>query len=380
MRKESYLAVIAAGSLLAGCGGHQAQAANAPSIPVTVSLAKSASFSTPTELSGTLTAVHSTTLGAAAAGRVVSMNVRVGDRVAAGEVIAQIDASQYGAQLAGARAGAGAAADNQRAAQAQVAQAQSRLQLAQVTARRMSVLYAQGAISKQQQDETQSSLTAAQAGVAQAQAGLSAAAGMTAQAQAGVSAAAVPLQNTTITAPYSGIVTQKFAEPGAVVGPGSPVAAIQDTSDLELDAALPEDDAAALVPGTALTVRVDALGNARVPASVRAVVPSQNPALRSATVKIGIAPRAGLLPGMFARVNIPGAPHNGVSVPLSALVTRAGQSGVFVVREQTASFVPVQTGVSTDRAVEVQGLRSGSRVAVTNVSRLTDGAPVAVVR
>lgn len=308
------------------------------------------------------------------------MNVRVGDRVSAGEVVARIDASEYGAQLAGARAGAGAAADSQRAAQAQLAQAQSRLQLAQVTARRMSVLYAEGAISKQQQDETQSNLAAAQAGVAQADAGLSAAAGMTAQAQAGVAAAAVPLQNTTITAPYSGIVTQKFAEPGAVVGPGSPIAAIQDTSDLELDAALPEDDAASLVPGTPLAVRVDALGGARVPARVRAVVPSQNPALRSATVKIGIAPRAGLLPGMFARVSIPGASHSGISVPLSALVTRAGQSGVFVVRDRTASFVPVQTGVSTDRAVEVQGLRSGSSVAVTNVSRLTDGAAVAVVR
>ena len=378
MRSAFSLGLVAAGFLLASCAGHQAQAAKDPAIPISVTAAKTASFATPVQISGTLSAVHSTTLGAAAAGQVVAVNVRIGDSVDAGELLAQIDSSQYGAQLAGARAGASAAADGRRAAQAQLAQAQSRLELAQVTARRMSTLYTEGAISKQQQDETQSNLAAAQAGVAQAQAGLSAAAGMAAQAQAGVAAAAVPLRNTSITAPYAGTITQKFVEPGAVVGPGSPVLAIEDTSDLELDAALPEDDAAALAPGTALAVSVDALRNVRVPAVVRAIVPSQNPALRSATVKIRIMPRAGLLPGMFARVDVPGAPHTGVSVPLDALVTRAGQSGVFTVRGNVASFVPVQTGVSSARAVEVQGLARGSRVAVTNVSRLSDGAAVTV--
>lgn len=377
MRLMLLPAIAAAATLLGGCA-HQVQAAPDTPIPVRTAVARGGSFSTPIEVSGTLTAVRSTTVGAAAAGRVLAVDVRVGDRVSTGQVIAQIDASQYGAQLAGARAGASAAADSQRAAQAQLAQAQSRLQFARVTAQRMSSLYAQGAISKQQQDETQSNLAAAQAAVAQAQAGVSAAAGMTAQAQAGVDAAAVPLQNTTITAPYSGIVTQKLVEPGAVVGPGSPVATIEDGSDLELDAALPEDDAGTLVPGTPLWVRVDALGAAHIGGRVRAIVPSQNPALRSATLKIALEPHRGLLPGMFARVRVGGAPHTGVSVPLTALVTRAGQPGVFTIRSGAASFVPVQTGASTDRAVEVQGLAAGSRVAVSNVSRLTDGARVTV--
>lgn len=378
MRVPALLVIAAAGALMSGCA-HQAQAAGDESVPVSVTAARTGTFATPVQLSGTLSAVHSTTLGAAASGRVVAVNVRAGDRVDAGELIAQIDTSQYGAQLAGARAGASAAADSQRAAQAQLEQAQSRLDLARVTAQRMSQLYAEGAISKQQQDETQSNLAAAQAGVAQAQAGLSAAAGMTAQAQAGVDAAAVPLQNTAITAPFSGIVTQKLVEPGAVVGPGSPIAEIQDTSDLELDVALPEDDAAALVPGTQVAVHVDALGTRSIPGSVRAIVPSRNPALRSATLKIAVEPRRVLLPGMFARVTIAGAPHSGVSVPLSALVTRAGQAGVFAVQANTASFVPVQTGTSTQRAVEVQGLASGSTVAVSNVSRLTDGVRVTVL-
>lgn len=373
-------AIAGAAVLIAGCSERAAPASTPASVPVSVSTAHRAALATSQQLSGTLTAVHATTLGAATAGRVVAVDVRVGDRVSAGDLVAQVDSSQYGAQLAGAQAGASAAAYSQRAAQAQLEQAQSRLRLASVTAQRMSRLYAEGAISKQQRDQTQSDLAAAQAGVAQAQASLGAAAGTTAQAQAGVNAAAVPLENASITAPFSGIVTQKFVEPGAVVGPGSPVVSIQDTGDLELDVALPEDAAATLVPKTPLLVRVDALGDKPIPAWVRAIIPSQNAALRSATVKIEVSPRRGLLPGMFARVSIKGAAHTGIAVPLGALVTRAGQSGVFAIRNGRASFVPVQTGVSTDRAVEVQGLPAGTRVAVTGIARLTDGAPVTVTR
>lgn len=372
--------LLLAGVALSGCGSNSGSSDGGAAVPVSVASARQSKFSSPLELTGTLSAVRNVTLGAASPGRVVSVNVRVGDTVTAGQALAQVDATQYSAQLAGARAGASAAADSQRAASAQLAQMQSRLELAQTTARRMAALYAAGAISKQQQDETQANLTAARAGVDQARAGLSAAAGMSAQAQAGVAAAAVPLQNATVTAPFSGVVTQKFVEPGAVVGPGSPVVAVQNTSDLEIDVALPEDSAAALVPGTPVSVRVDALGGANITARVRAVVPSENPALRSATVRIGVAPRAGLLPGMFARVSVPGMAHAGVGVPLAALVTRGGQSGVFAVKAGTASFIPVQTGVVQNDMVEVRGVPAGTTVAVTGVARLTEGARVAVSR
>ncbi len=379
MRRFFGLALLATGALLAsGCAAHPSQVATEPA--VATAPARAQSFSSPLELSGTLSAVRNVTLGAAAAGRIVAVNVRVGDHVRAGEALAQVDATAYGAQLAGAQAGAAAALDGQRAAAAQLAQAESHLRLAQTTAARMSSLYAQGAISKQQQDETQANLAAARAGLAQAQAGLSAAQGVSAQARAGVTAAAVPLANTTITAPFDGVVTQKFVEPGAVVGPGSPVVAVQNTSDLELDVALPEDQVAALVPGMPLTVRVDALGGASLPARVRAVVPSADPSLRSVTLRINVAPRTGLLPGMFARVAIPGVATPGTGVPLAALVTRAGQSGVFVIRDGVATFVPVQSGVVTPTAVQVHGIRAGAEVAVSNLAQLTDGARVSVTK
>lgn len=370
-------AALAAALFVSGCGSG-ANTAQEQRIPVTIAVARQRSFSSTIELSGTLSAVQSVTVGAASPGRLVSVDVRVGDAVTTGQLLAQVDASQYAAQLSGARAGAVAASDSQRAAQAQLEQARSRLDLARTTAARMSTLYAQGAISKQQQDETQSSLAAARAGVSQAQAALSAAAGLTAQARAGVTAAGVPLANATVTAPFSGIVTQKFVEQGAVVGPGSPIVTVQNVRDLELDTALAEDDAAGVVPGMPLRVRVDALHGASVPARIRTVVPSENPALRSVTVRVAVAPVPGLLPGMFARVFVPGVPHVGVGVPSGALVTRAGQTGVFVVSDNVASFVPVQAGASGNGMVEVRGLRAGTRIAVSGIERLTDGATISI--
>ncbi len=412
-RALALLGVVAA-SPLAGCGGGKDAAAGADenagaAVPVSVASLRTASFSTPTELSGNLVAVRSATVGAVSAGRIVSVSVQAGDHVVAGQVLAQVDTAGYGAGFAQAQAGASASLAGQAAsrsalqaaasaidgARAQLGAARSRFELARTTAGRMKTLFAEGAISQQQNDETQANLAAAQAGVTQAQAGLSgaqsgyqaalaqsrAASDMAAQARAGVSAAGVPLREATLTAPFAGTVTAKFVDPGAVVGPGSPVVAVQDTHELELDVAVPDEDLGALVQGAPAIVRVDALGGASVPARVRAIFPSQNPALRSTTVKISLADRAGLMPGMFARVVLPSAAHRGWAVPFAALVTRAGQAGVFVVREGTASFIPVQSGTVSDSLVEVHGIAGdGVRVAVTNLQRLTEGAAVTVTR
>ncbi len=379
MRSLRGALALAASVAVVGCSGaNSSDAQTGAALPVATTPAREASFRAPLELAGTVTSRTSANVGAVTGGRVVSVNVRVGDRVNAGQVLAQVDASQYAAQLAGARAGANAAGENVAAAQAQVEQARSRLNLARITGKRMSTLYAEGAISKQQYDETQANLSAAASGFVQAQAGALAASAQSTQAQAGVSAASVPVADATITAPFSGVVTQRFADAGAVVGPGSPLVALENTADLELDVAVPEDSAGGLVPGTALRVRVDALGNVPLTGTIRAIAPSDNAALRSATLRIGLATQPRLLPGMFARVELPGASHLGIGVPLAAIVTRGGQPGVFVVNDTTATFVPVQTASVNGTLAEVQGLRAGARVAVSNLAQLTDGATVSV--
>ncbi len=377
-------------------------------MPVTVAPIRYGNISTSIELSGSLAAVRSVTVGAMSGGRIVDVNVRIGDAVRAGDVIAQIDTSSYAASLAQARAGASAADAAQSATvsaidaasasiasgRAQLEAARIRQALADVTASRMASLYVHGDISKQQRDQTQADAAGARTAVAQAQAGVDgarnnldaaraqsrAASSAAIGARAGVAAADVPLRDTTLTAPFGGIIIKKFVEPGAVVAGGSPIVAIQNSHDLEVDVAVPDDMLGALAPGTAIDVRVDAIGGAPIPARVRTIVPSQNSALRSVMVVIAMPSRRGLQPGMFARVSISDNAHKGWAAPLAALVTRAGQSGVFVVSDGVASFVPLQMGAVMASSVELVGYDGrAAQVVIRGAQRVADGSRVTVV-
>jgi RND family efflux transporter MFP subunit len=198
------------------------------------------------------------------------------------------------------------------------------------------------------------------------------------QAQAAADAAAVPLNQSIISAPFSGIVTQKFVDAGAVVSPGSPIVALQGTADLELDVPVPEELVRELSPGAPVAVRVDALGGLSVPGRIRAIVPADNPALRAIMLKISVPARRDLLSGMFARIDIHQRTQPTQVVPAQAVVVRAGQAGVFLVRGNIATFRPVKTGASGGGLVAVQGVVGvGSRVAVSNLQRLDDGTAVA---
>ena len=358
-----------------------AACAHAPERPDALAVRLGAVARTPfqmgAEYSGSVVAARSVTVGSAVAGRVIAVDVRVGDRVRAGDAIARIDAAQFRAEYAQAAGGAAAAGASAGAAQAQLAAAQTRLHLAGVTAARMHSLYVQGAISRQDEDQSQTDLAAAQAAVVQSQAMAAAAQSSASAANAGVTAAGVPLEEAAVRAPFDGVITARLVEPGAVVGAGGQIAVLQNERDLEVDVTVPDAVAAALAAGAPIAVRVDELGDTTLGGRIRALVPNPDPALRASLVKIAIAPHPGLIVGMFARVNLAGNRIATLSIPLAALVTRAGQSGAFAYRNERAEFVPLQTGTFGKERVAVAGnLRSGERVITSPLERVTDGAAV----
>lgn len=372
--------VLAAAALLAGCTAHPAsepqRSGDRQALTIAVAPVRRVTFTSESELAGTVTATRSVVLGAAAAGKVVDVRVQVGDRVGAGETVALIDAAAFRASLAQANGAVTAADANRRLARAALAAAQSRATLAESTAARITQLYEQGAIAHQQQDEAQAQQAEAQAAVAQARAAIAAAEGTATEARAGVSVARVPLRDTAIVAPFAGVVVARAVEPGAVVGVGSPVVTLEDERTLEVDVALPEGVAAAVRPGNAVAVRIDAL-DAVLGGTVRTLLPGPDPQLRAVTAKIALPARDGVVAGMFARVRIPGASHPFMAVPIGALVSRAGQDGVFTVIDERVVFVPVQRGSVQAGMVALPGLRADIRsVAVGNLASLTDGAPV----
>ena len=380
MKRNIVAAIAVTFSLsLTACGGGDSAKQATPAIEVRTATVQSGSIAATTDFSGSLLAMHRATVGALTPGRIDLVVVHAGDRVAAGTVLARIDSAQYSAMLAGARAGASAAGAGSEAALAGLQQAQSRYDLAAKTAQRMGNLYTAGAISKEQRDQVQAQLEIARAGLAQARAQVQAASGGEAAARAGVAAASVPVNDATIAAPFSGVVTQTFVRQGEVVGAGSPVARIESDGKLELKVAIPLENLAALQVGQQLAVHVDALGGSTLQGTIRSLVPSDNPALRSAILRIDLPARPGLLPGMFARAIVPARSARGARIPLSALVERAGQSGVFAVRNGKAVFVPVDSVVSNTRYAIVTGIAGGTTIATSNLAELTDGAAVTVV-
>ncbi|HET9029138.1 MAG TPA: efflux RND transporter periplasmic adaptor subunit [Candidatus Aquilonibacter sp.] len=367
--------VLALAATLASCSAPTEQKP-AP-VAIATATAQERSFTSSNELSGTLVASRTVTVGANAAGRLSAVPVQVGDHVSAGQTIATIDASGYAAALAQASGARAAAVAGIAQAQAALAQAQARERLASATAARDAALYQTGDVSRQHYDETQSSLQTARAAVVQAQASIAAAQGAAAQSAGAVAAAAVPLQDSVIVAPFAGVITQKLADTGAVVNPGSPVVALEDDASLEAEVAVPESLAATLHPGSPVMLHVDAI-DADVRGSVRAIIPSQNDALHTATLRTTVAPHAGLIRGMFARLRVDGNEERRVAVPWQAVVTRAGQAGVFTVDGDRVRFVPVDTGASEHGWIAVSGVRPGTRVAVTGLERLDDGTAVAM--
>jgi RND family efflux transporter MFP subunit len=349
-------------------------------VPIRTSVLAEHRFVETVELAGSLQARRVVDVGADAAGRVLAVFVHVGDHVAAGTTLARIDDRAYRAEFEQAEAGIVAARGQVEAARARLRSALASEHLAAVTAARMTQLYERGAIARQQYDRAQADLAAARAGVTEARAGVHAAEGMVDQAGAGARAAAVPLDETSVTAPFDGIVVKRFVQAGAVVGPGAPVVELEDPSDLTVDLAVPNGDVAALHAGTTIVVHIDA-AERTVTGRIEAIVPSENPALRSAMVRIAVPSAPDLMPGMYARVELPRAPRDELAIPAAALAERAGVTGVFAVRGSVVRFVPVTTEAVHGSWISIATtprLPPGSRLAITGVARLTDGTTVRV--
>lgn len=178
------------------------------------------------EIDGTLAAGQTADLGFKAGGRLQSINVKIGDQVKVGQLLATLDSSEAGAQLAAARA--------------QVRASEAGLALAEDTERRTAPLVESGAIAEATgvQTSQQKALSQAQLEAAKAQEVL----------------AQVALANHRLVAPFAGTITRSPDGLGAVVGPGSPLFQISALGTLKLQGSVGVEDAALLRPGSPIVV------------------------------------------------------------------------------------------------------------------------------
>jgi len=178
----------------------------------------------------------------------------------------------------------------------------------------------------------------------------------------------------TLRAPRSGEIVQKNVIDGQAVQAGTNLFLIADRSELWVDVAIFEQDAAAVRVGTPATLIVDALPGRTFQGRVAFIYPQLDEKTRTLTARVEVANTTGALrPGMFATAELSRAGRRAVSVPLSAVLPTGTKDLVFVNRGD-GRFVPreVRVGARGDSLVEiVGGLKPGDEV-VASATYLLD--------
>jgi len=289
-------------------------------------------------------------------GRLDYLQVREGDRVTRGEVLARIDPSQVQALV------------NQQ--QAAVESARSNAINAQVKYNRYYSLYKQGFVAAQdvddyrtQRDMQESALRAAEAQLRNAQSQLS---------------------DTILRSPVNGFVTARFFDPGSVVTAGQPIVTVQTIRNVFVTTSVPEGINRQVHEGMEATVTFDAIPGREFKGKVTQVNTSADPQSRQFLVRASLPnPQSLIRPGMFCRMTlVTKVTRNAVVVPHEAL-SKDPKSGGQVVTVIDAKLVahkrPVTTGDSDLTGVQiVSGVQPGERVVVLSAQPVRDGQQVRI--
>jgi RND family efflux transporter MFP subunit len=305
---------------------------------------------------GSVHAVSQATVRAKLSAEVKRVLVREGDRVTAGQSIAEFDTAQLRAQMAERKA----ALESSRA----------QLAMADRTRQANAQLVKQNFISQNAFDTADSAHQVQIAAVA------------TAQAQ--LELTQLSMTDAVVRAPISGTVSKRHVQPGEKVSFDAPLLSIVDLAQLEVQAQVPISDVTQIRKGMPTHVDVEGIAGRKFEGRVERINPSAEPGTRTINVYVSLANEESLLKaGMFARVLLTISPEVEVSaLPLSAVRTEAAQTFVWVVVDQKLARRSIATGKRDERAqlVEVtSGLAPGEVVLATKFDNLKDGLAAKVI-
>ncbi len=324
-------------------------------------------------LPGTLVALNEATLYGKVAGYLRSISVDKGDTVHRGQRLAVLEVPEMVKEIDQAEA-----VHQETLANLNRSKAEAELQAA--TYRRYSEVHSQDpdAISNQELDEYRNRFDVAQVDVKLAEAKV-------ATARANRDRLIALHRYAQITAPFSGVVTARFVDPGALIQAatlsmqGQRIVTIQDLDTIRIYVSVPEIDVPFIHIGTPARLTTAAYPGRVCKASVTRFAEALDPATRTMKTEIDVAnPQHLLRPGMYADVTLelerrPGA----VIVPDSALIVEGSGKFVYLVRARTARRVTVETGLDDGSQVEIlSGLEGGESVIVAGKENLAEGKPV----
>ena len=349
-RQRPWLALLAAVALLAGLGLWQRQRfAGAKDVTPFTVVARSGSLPGLVSATGELDAVERVNVSPRRQGVIEALYVDEGDAVQAGQVLARMDAGDL--------------KDREDELTANLRSAEAELKRSASERQRNEPLYRQGAISlndlnrfRADEEVKRMALAAARQRLEQRQ---------------------VEEGELLVRAPFAGVISQRYADPGAFVTPTTTASAtagatsssiVELSQGLEVLAKVPESDLGRLRPAMDASVRVDAFPDRRFAARVRQIAPRavKTNNVTSFQVKLALVnPAPELRIGMTADVDFQtGRLEARTLVPTVAIVTEEGRPGVLLVgKDSQPSFKAVELGVSSGRDSQIlSGLDPGTRV------------------
>ncbi len=344
---------------LAACGASEPKATEPAEAPVSsapagplveTQRAELGTVSVTIEASGEIRARRVSGIGAEVGGRLVRVFVDVGDVVAEGAPLFQIDPEPYETILDEARAGLAVA----RAERDQALQERDRVE----------TLVAREALSAQRGDQQRTTAAMAIANVA--------------QMEARVERAASDLSRTRVTAPYPAAVVERRAHEGEMAGP-TPVVVLQESGALVAVLHIPETAPLAIPSGAPVRLHLEGIEHP-LESQIDVVSRRVDPQARTYEVRATVTDASGRVKaGSYARAQIDvSSAQPGPVVDRSAIVLRDGASYVFRVEGDTARRVAVRVGpVTPERAQILAGIEPGDEIVRGDAaSRLVDGEPV----
>ncbi len=358
---------------MAGCGGRSGGGA----VTVTVAPAANQEIATTLELSGVLAPARTVEIAGKISGKVISLGSSVGGAVKTGDILIQLDTDTLNGQLAQAEAGLQSAEAAAVAAAGQAQLAGINLEAAQKLYDRTVVLYQSEAVSQSQMDDVSDKLDIARSqyenasGAAQAQAQAA-----IATARANIRGIQTQIDSATVKSPLDGIVAVQNINVGQVVSPNVPLISIVDTSSLRLKSTVSQDLLPLLAVGREVDVTIDSYPDSRLKGTISGIGPISVSTGQVFPLEITVDNYDGLMAGLSARALI-SVKARGIVVPAPAVAQGSGDSCVFVLSGDTVQKRVVKAGLRDDQFILIQeGLSEGEKVAVTNVSALTDNQPV----
>ena len=381
---KPWMGLILAVPLLVWGGRWWLSSSELPAVNVQVAQkAGAAAVSSVLDASGYVTARRRATVSSKRTGKVKSVLVEEGMRVAEGQVVAYLDDATEQAQLALAQA-------QRDSALAALAETRAELKEAELNLTRTEELAERRLASA-------ADLDAARAKAEALEARLAAGRENAKVAERSLSLQQQQLDETIIRAPFGGIVVAKTAQPGEMISPVSAgggftrtgICTIVDMESLEIEVDVNEAYIQRVQSEQPVTAVLDAYPDWRIPAEVIAIVPTADRQKATVKVRVGFLERdARVLPDMGVKVAFMEddsqvaalADEPGVLVPRAAIRTEAGRPYVFIVEDDVARRRDIQLGSVQGQTVQVlQGLASGERVIVAPPADLAAGARVQVL-